>query len=67
LWLAASHDLNPERCFYAHSSRCRIAIGGVIAGIAIYFMQLLWIDPVISLIIGAVITIGTWGAVARIH
>ena len=38
-----------------------ISLGVVIAGLLISITSLYWIDPVISLVIVIIITIGTWG------
>lgn len=54
------HDLNLKGAFMHMAADAGIAFGVVIAGIAIYLTHWLWIDPVISLIIGVIIAIGTW-------
>jgi len=38
-----------------------VSLGVVIAGIAIMFTGWLWLDPVLSLVIVAVILVSTWG------
>ncbi len=38
-----------------------VSLGVVVAGIFIIFKGWLWIDPVVSLMIVAVILVGTWG------
>lgn len=38
-----------------------VSLGVVLAGIAILITGWLWIDPVVSLIIVAVILVSTWG------
>lgn len=55
------HDLNLKGAFMHMAADAGIAGGVVVAGIAIYFIQWLCIDPVISLIIGIIIAIDTWG------
>jgi cobalt-zinc-cadmium efflux system protein len=55
------HDLNLKGAFMHMAADAGIAFGVVVAGIAIYLTHWLWIDPVISLIIGVIIAIGTWG------
>jgi cobalt-zinc-cadmium efflux system protein len=37
-----------------------VSLGVVLAGLAIFYTNWLWIDPAISLVIVIVITIGTW-------
>jgi cobalt-zinc-cadmium efflux system protein len=55
------HDLNLKGAFMHMAADAGIALGVVVAGIAIYLTHWLWVDPVISLIIGVIIAISTWG------
>src|SRR5215472_14587706 len=55
------HDLNIKSIF-AHMAADTLVTGGVvIAGVAIWLTGRLWIDPAVSLVVSAVIVIGTWG------
>lgn len=54
-------DLNLKGAFMHMAADAGIALGVVIAGVALYFTHWLWLDPLISLVIGIVIAISTWG------
>ena len=53
-------DLNIRGAFLHMAADAGVSLGVVIAGIGILTIGWLWIDPVVSLIIAAVILIGTW-------
>ena len=53
-------DLNVRTAFTHMASDALVALGVVVTGGAILLTHWLWLDPVISLVIGAVITWGTW-------
>lgn len=53
-------DLNARAAFAHMASDALIAAGVVAAGGVIYFMHWMWLDPVVSLVIGAIIVAGTW-------
>jgi cobalt-zinc-cadmium efflux system protein len=53
-------DLNIRGAFLHMSADAAISAGVVIAGFAIIWTGWLWIDPVVSLLISAVIIWGTW-------
>jgi len=55
------HDLNIRGAFLHMAADAAVSLGVVIAGALILFYGLNWIDPVISLVIAAVIFISTWG------
>ncbi|WP_455208099.1 cation diffusion facilitator family transporter [Kaarinaea lacus] len=55
------HDLNIRGAFLHMAADAAVSLGVVIAGIVIMIKGWLWVDPVISLVIVAVILIGTWG------
>lgn len=62
LFMRGAHeDLNIKSAFMHLLSDALIAMGVVIAGIAIYYTHLMWIDPVIGLLIVISILWGTWG------
>lgn len=54
-------DLNIRAAFQHMAADAGVSLGVVIAGFLIITTGWLWIDPVISLVIAAVITWGTWG------
>jgi cobalt-zinc-cadmium efflux system protein len=53
-------DLNIRGAFLHMAADAGVSLGVVIAGIIIVTIGWLWIDPVVSLIIAAVILIATW-------
>jgi cobalt-zinc-cadmium efflux system protein len=53
-------DLNIRSAFLHMTADAAVSAGVVVAGIAIVFTGLHWIDPTVSLIIAAVIVWGTW-------
>lgn len=55
------HDLNIKGAFLHMAADAGVSIGVVAGAIIIGMTDLYWIDPVISLLIVVVITIGTWG------
>jgi cobalt-zinc-cadmium efflux system protein len=63
-WLFASGrkgDLNIRSAFLHMAADAAISAGVVAAGLLILFTGWLWLDPVASLIIAAIIIWGTWG------
>jgi cobalt-zinc-cadmium efflux system protein len=56
-----AHDVNIRGAFMHMASDALIALGVVIAGFAIRVTGRLWIDPLVSIAIGLIITAGTWG------
>ena len=62
LFLKGRHDdLNIRGAFLHMAADALVSLGVVIAGIAIIYTGANWIDPVVSLVIVAVIAWGTWG------
>lgn len=62
-WMFASgagRDINVRAAFAHMASDALVAAGVVVAGAAIYFTHWRWLDPVVSLVIGAIIVAGTW-------
>jgi cobalt-zinc-cadmium efflux system protein len=53
-------DLNIRSAFVHMSADAAVSLGVALAGLAIYLTGMLWIDPVVSLVVAAVIGIGTW-------
>lgn len=54
-------DLNIRAAFLHMATDACVSAGVVVAGIIIGFTGWLWVDPVVSLLIVAIITIATWG------
>lgn len=61
LFIRGHHDANIRGAFLHMAADAAISLGVVIAGIAILFTGLAWIDPVVSIVITLVIVFGTWG------
>jgi cobalt-zinc-cadmium efflux system protein len=55
------HDLNVKGAFLHMVGDAAVSFGVVIAAFAIRLTGWLWLDPMVSLAIGAVIVWGTWG------
>ena len=56
-----AHDVNIRGAFMHMAADALVALGVVIAGLAIRWTGKLWIDPAVSIAIGVVIIFGTWG------
>ncbi len=54
-------DLNIRGAFVHLASDAVITLGVVVTGAAMLYTGWMWLDPVVSLIISALITYGTWG------
>ena len=54
-------DLNVRSAFVHMAADTLVTAGVVVAGIAIGLTHWLWIDPAASLVVSAVIVIGSWG------
>ena len=54
-------DLNIKAAFLHMAADAGVSLGVVVAGIFILVKGWLWMDPAISLVIAAVILVGTWG------
>ena len=55
------HDLNIRGAFLHMAADAAVSLGVVLSGALILVYGLNWIDPVISLVIAAVIFLSTWG------
>jgi cobalt-zinc-cadmium efflux system protein len=55
------HDLNIRGAFLHMSADAGVSLGVVVAGTLIMIKGWLWIDPVVSLAVVAIVFIGTWG------
>ncbi len=63
-WLFASGrkgDINIRGAYLHMAADAAVSAGVVVGGLVILYTGWLWIDPVISLVIVAVILVGTWG------
>lgn len=54
-------DLNIRGAYLHMAADAAVSLGVAIAGIAILFTHWYWLDPVVSLVIVAVVVISTWG------
>lgn len=54
------HDLNLRGAYLHMAADAAVSVGVVVAGLAIMLTGWLWLDPVISLLIVAIVLIGTW-------
>lgn len=61
MFLRGQHDLNIRGAFLHMAADALVSLGVVAAGVAVLLTGALWIDPVTSLAIVAVIAWGTWG------
>jgi cobalt-zinc-cadmium efflux system protein len=55
------HDLNIRGAFLHMAADAAVSLGVVASGALILFYGMNWVDPVISLVIAAVIFLSTWG------
>lgn len=63
-WLVhkgSDHDLNLRSAFVHLMGDVLSTIGAVIAGVVIFFTQWNWLDPLVSVLIGALILWNAWG------
>ncbi|WP_342150512.1 cation diffusion facilitator family transporter [Methylorubrum sp. SB2] len=63
-WLFASggkHDINIRGAYLHMAADAAVSLGVVLAGLAILATGYDWIDPVVSLVIAALIIVSTWG------
>lgn len=61
LFLRGQEDLNIRGAYLHMAADALVSLGVVVAGAAIILTGLWWIDPLVSLVIVAVIAWGTWG------
>jgi cobalt-zinc-cadmium efflux system protein len=61
LFMSGHHDLNIRGAFLHMVADAAVSLGVVLGGLAILWTGAAWIDPVLSLVIAAVIVWGTWG------
>src|ERR1035441_2471496 len=58
-------DLNIKAAFIHMAADAGVSLGVVLGGLIIIYTGWIWIDPLISIIILVVITIGTWGVLKK--
>jgi cobalt-zinc-cadmium efflux system protein len=61
LFMRGQRDANVRGAFLHMAADAAVSAGVVAAGLAIWLTGLRWIDPLVSIVIGAVIMAGTWG------
>lgn len=61
LFLRGQDDLNIKGAYLHMAADALVSLGVVAAGVAIIVTGLWWIDPLVSIVIVAVIAWGTWG------
>jgi cobalt-zinc-cadmium efflux system protein len=54
-------DLNVRGAFLHMAADTLVSVGVIVAGVAMLYTGWLWLDPAVSLAIGVVILVGTWG------
>src|SRR5579859_1123335 len=60
-WSGRQHDLNLRGAFLHMVADAVVAAGVVVSGLLILLTGQPWIDPLVSLVIAAVLLAGTWG------
>jgi len=60
LFMSGQHDLNIRGAFLHMVADAAVSLGVVLGGLVILWTDATWIDPVLSLLIAAVIVWGTW-------
>jgi cobalt-zinc-cadmium efflux system protein len=55
------HDLNVQGAFLHMAADAAVSLGVVLAGVAMLYTGWIWLDPLMSLMIAAVIVGSTWG------
>lgn len=62
LFMAGRHDDLNVRGAYLHMvADAAVSAGVVVTGVLVLWTGALWLDPMVSLVVAAVIAIGTWG------
>jgi cobalt-zinc-cadmium efflux system protein len=61
LFSSGTGDLNIRAAFSHLAADALVTAGVVAAGIVIWLTNWLWLDPLVSLVVSAVIVFGTWG------
>jgi cobalt-zinc-cadmium efflux system protein len=53
-------DINVRSAFMHLASDAALALGVAVAGVVMMFTQWAWLDPLVSIVLSAVILVGTW-------
>ena len=61
LFVRGHGDANVRGAFLHMAADAAVSAGGAVAGVAIMTTGITWIDPVVSIVIAALIVAGTWG------
>src|ERR1700724_2910894 len=61
LFSSGNGDLNVKSAFLHLAADALVTAGVVAAGVVIWLTNWLWLDPLVSLVVSAVIVFGTWG------
>lgn len=61
MFLRGQEDINIRGAYLHMAADALVSLGVVVAGVAILLTGIWWIDPMVSLVIVAVIAWGTWG------
>ena len=61
LFSSGNGDLNVKSAFLHLAADALVTAGVVVAGVVIWLTNWLWLDPLVSLAVSAVIVFGTWG------
>src|SRR5712675_1086196 len=61
LFSSGTGDLNVKSAFLHLAADALVTAGVVAAGVVIWLTNWLWLDPLVSLVVSAVIVFGTWG------
>ena len=61
LFINGQHDLNIRGAFLHMLADAGVSLGVVLAALAMFYTNWLWLDPAISLTIAAIILWSTWG------
>ncbi len=61
MFMGGQHDVNIRGAFLHMAADAGVSLGVVLAGLAMAYTGWMWLDPVISLAIAAVILWSTWG------
>jgi cobalt-zinc-cadmium efflux system protein len=61
LFASGSADLNIKSAFLHLAADAFVTAGVVVGGVVIWVTNWLWLDPALSLVVSAVIVLGTWG------
>jgi cobalt-zinc-cadmium efflux system protein len=61
LFMRGQEDINIRGAYLHMAADALVSLGVVMAGLAIILTELWWIDPLVSIVIVAVIAWGTWG------